>query len=165
MAKRQVFFSFHFANDVWRASQVRNMGVIEGNSPVSDNEWEEVKKNGDAGIEKWIDEQLQYRSCAIVLIGNQTATRPWVRHEIKRAWALNKGVVGIYIHNLKNQGGLQTSKGGNPFATFTFGQGKTFDQVVKAYDPPHTTSTDTYAYIKENIDSWAEEAIKIREKY
>jgi len=26
---RNVFFSFHFNNDAWRASQVRNMGVIE----------------------------------------------------------------------------------------------------------------------------------------
>ena len=28
MAKRQVFFSFHYSNDSWRASQVRNMGRV-----------------------------------------------------------------------------------------------------------------------------------------
>jgi hypothetical protein len=39
---RKAFFSFHFKNDVIRASQVRNMGVLEGNEPVSDNSWETV---------------------------------------------------------------------------------------------------------------------------
>ncbi len=37
MPKRQVFFSFHYEADAWRAAQVRNMGVVEGNEPVSDN--------------------------------------------------------------------------------------------------------------------------------
>jgi hypothetical protein len=30
MAHR-VFFSFHYKPDCWRASQVRNMGVVDGN--------------------------------------------------------------------------------------------------------------------------------------
>lgn len=53
---RRVFFSFHFDNDAWQAGQVRNMGTLEGNEPVSDNDWEEVKKGGDAAIEKWIED-------------------------------------------------------------------------------------------------------------
>ncbi len=32
MIKRQVFYSFHFKNYSWRAGQVRNIGVVEGNS-------------------------------------------------------------------------------------------------------------------------------------
>lgn len=30
---RKVFFSFHYQPDNWRVSQVRNIGVIEGNQP------------------------------------------------------------------------------------------------------------------------------------
>ena len=63
---RKVFFSFHFKNDCWRTGQVRNIGKIEGNKPVSDNDWEEVKKKGDSEIEKWIDGQLKGKSCTIV---------------------------------------------------------------------------------------------------
>ena len=37
MGKR-VFFSFHYNNDNWRVQQIRNMGKVEGNSPVSSNE-------------------------------------------------------------------------------------------------------------------------------
>ena len=55
MAKRQVFYSFHFRNDCWRAGQVKNMGVIDGNTPVSANEWEEVKRKGKGAIERWIN--------------------------------------------------------------------------------------------------------------
>ena len=42
MTKRQVFFSFHYNRDSWRASQVRNMGKVDGNSTFSDNDWEEI---------------------------------------------------------------------------------------------------------------------------
>jgi len=52
MAKRQVFYSFHYKNDNWRVWQVRKMGVIEGNEPVSSNDWEEVKKKGEDSIKK-----------------------------------------------------------------------------------------------------------------
>lgn len=34
MAKRQVFYSFHFDNDVMRVQQVRNIGAIEGNEHI-----------------------------------------------------------------------------------------------------------------------------------
>lgn len=44
MAKRQVFFSFEYNKDSWRASQVRNMGKVDNSSTFSDNDWEEVKK-------------------------------------------------------------------------------------------------------------------------
>src|SRR4029077_17596785 len=99
---RKAFYSFHYDEDNWRASQVRNMGVIEGNVPVSDNDWEAVKKGGDKAIEKWIAEQLSGKSCAVVLVGAQTSERKWVIHEIQEAWNAKKGVVGVRIHNLKN---------------------------------------------------------------
>lgn len=75
MAKHQVFYSFHFANDAWRAGQVRNMGVLEGNSPVSSNKWEEVKREGNNSIKRWINNNMDYRSCVIVLIGSETSKR------------------------------------------------------------------------------------------
>ena len=70
---RRVFYSFHYKPDNWRASQVRNMGVIEGNQAVADNDWETVTKGGDAAIKKWIDDQMVGRSCVVVLIGSAAA--------------------------------------------------------------------------------------------
>ena len=100
---RKVFFSFCFDDDHWRASQIRNMGALEGNVPCSDNDWEAVKRGGDAAIKRWIAGQLNGKSCAVVLVGARTANRPWVIHEIEEAWNAGKGVVGIRIHNLKDR--------------------------------------------------------------
>ena len=59
MAKRQVFFSFEYNKDAWRASQVRNMGKVDNSSTFSDNDWEEVKEKTDAKIREWIDNQIR----------------------------------------------------------------------------------------------------------
>ena len=103
MAKRQVFFSFEYLKDNWRAGQVRNMGKVSQSSTFSDNDWEEVKYKSDAKIKEWIDLQLSMRSCLVVLIGSTTSTRKWVKYEIQKAYELNKGIVGIYVHNLKDK--------------------------------------------------------------
>lgn len=55
---RRGFYSFHYKPDNWGASQVRNMGVIEANRPVTDDEWETIKRGGDSAIENWINEQM-----------------------------------------------------------------------------------------------------------
>ena len=83
---RRTFYSFHYKPDNWRAAQVRNMGVVEGNVPVSDNDWEKVTKRGDKAIQDWIQDQLKGRSCTIVLIGEKTAGRKWIKYEIRESW-------------------------------------------------------------------------------
>jgi hypothetical protein len=160
---RRVFYSFHYKPDNWRASQVRNMGVVEGNRPCSDNDWETITKGGDDKIKKWIADQLDGKSCVVVLIGANTAGRKWIDHEIIKGWNDKKGVVGIYIHNLKNSNEEQTSKGANPFASIRYGDtGKMLSSIVKAYDPPYSYSKNVYDYIKSNLDAWVEEATSIR---
>lgn len=160
---RSAFFSFHFKQDSWRASQIRNIGAIEGNSPVTDNDWEEIKKSGDKAVENWINKQLKNRSCTVVLVGENTAGRKWINYEIKESWELGKGIVGIHIHNIKNKDGEPSNKGRNPFDEFKLGD-KKLSNIVKSYDPPYKTSTNVYDYIKENITNWVEEAIDIRKK-
>ncbi len=158
MAKRQIFYSFHYDNDVFRVQQIRNMGALEENKPVSANEWETVKKGGDGAIEKWIEDNMKYRSCVVVLVGSETANRKWVKHEIKKAWSEGKGVVGIYIHNLKCPQNGTCSIGTNPFDQFTV-NGVKMSSLVKCYNPK---STDAYNDIKSNIENWIEEAINNR---
>jgi len=163
---RRVFYSFHYVPDNWRASQIRNIGVVEGNKPATDNDWEAVKKGGDKAIQKWIDDQLDGRSSAVVLIGKETAKRKWIDYEIHSAWNSGKGVLGIYIHNLKDAAQKQTTKGTNPFTHITMKRdNKSLSSIVKAYDPPYSDSTQAYKYISDNLSTWIEEAIRIRDNY
>ena len=164
MVKRRTFFSFHYKPDNWRAGQVRNIGAIEGNEPVSDNQWENVTRGGDAAIQTWIDGQMYGKSCVIVLIGSQTSGRKWINYEIGKAWDDGKGLLGIYIHNLKDANGDQLQEGANPFYRLSV-NGKRLSNIVKAYDPPYKRSTNVYAHIEENIADWVEEAIRIRGTY
>jgi len=161
---RRVFYSFHYKPDAWRTSQVRNIGKIEGNKSASDNDWETITKGGDDAIKKWIDGQLDGRSCTIVLIGSETAGRKWIKYEIEKSWNDKKGVLGIYIHNLKDSNGNQSTKGNNPFADFTVNSSQ-LSTIVKAYDPPYSDSKDVYNYISDNIEKWIEDAITIHVKY
>ncbi len=89
MAK-SVFYSFHYDRDAWRVQQIIQMGALEGQPILNAQQWEEVKRKGDAAIEKWIADQMAYKSAVVVLIGAQTASRPWVRHEIAYAWDNHK---------------------------------------------------------------------------
>ena len=159
---RSAFYSFHYTPDCWRASQVRNMGVIDGNKPASDNDWEQVTRRGDQAIQNWIEGQLNGRSCAIVLIGQNTAARKWINYEISTAWNQNKGVLGVYVHRLRDASGYQCNKGGNPFDHVTFtSSGRPLSTVVQTYDTPYD-SKEAYGYIQSNLSAWIEEAIRIR---
>lgn len=163
--KRRIFFSFHYKPDNWRAAQVRNMGVVEGNRPATDNDWESVTQGGDSAIKKWIDDQMFGKSCAVVLIGSQTSGRKWIKYEIEKAWSDGRGLVGIHIHGLKNSLGNQSTKGANPFYNTFTGDGKRLSNIVNNYDTPYKSSTYVYDYIKDNISDWVEEAISIRNSY
>ena len=56
-------------------------GVIEGNRPATDNDWEVVKRGGDTAIARWIRDQMKGKSCTIVLVGTNTAGRKWINYE------------------------------------------------------------------------------------
>lgn len=158
---RKVFTSFHYVPDNWRASQIRNMGKIEGNSVATTNKWEEVTNGGNKAIEKWIDDNMSGKSCVVVFVGEKTAGRKWIDYEIKKAWEEGRGIFGIFVHNLKDSNGNQANKGKNPFDEFTLGD-KSLSSIVKCYNPPYTNSKNVYDYINTNIENWIEEAIEIR---
>lgn len=115
---RQVFFSFHHARDSWRANQVRNSWVTKDTAAGfwDAAEWEKVKKTDVNSVHRWIDKQMDGTSVTVVLIGAETSTRPHVDYEIAKSYELGKGVLGVRIHNLKNQAGAVDFAGADPFA-------------------------------------------------
>lgn len=159
MAKRQIFYSFHFDNDVFRVQQIRNIGALEENKPVSPNEWEQIKRGGDPAIKRWIEDNLKYKNCLVALIGQETYKRPWVLYEIKKAWDDGKAVLGIYIHNINCMKTGKCSQGLNPFDYVSSQYGNKLSSLVTCYNPP---AYDAYNHIKNNLESWVETAIANR---
>lgn len=159
---RKVFYSFHYQFDSWRASTIRNIGVVESNQPASDNKWEEVRRGGEAAIKRWIDGQLQGRTCTIVLVGAKTANRPWIRYEIEQSWNTGKGLFGIRVHKLLDHNQQRSVAGDNPFDRLEFNDGKKLSAIARIYDPPGTTSSAAYKHISDNLSGWIEAAIAAR---
>jgi MTH538 TIR-like domain (DUF1863) len=164
---RKIFFSFHYERDAWRAGQVRNCNIVAGAGEVAGEDeygfidavdWESIKKKGDAAVEKWIDDQLKYTSVTVVLVGAETASRDWVRHEIVKSWNRGNGIVVIRIHNIKDQQKKTDMAGSNPLDAFKLPDGTILSSICKTYDWVVDNG-------RENLGKWADDAAKIRSKY
>ena len=120
---RRVFFSFDW-DDVWRVNQVRNSWVAKGSYTaagfVDSAEIETLKRNTSTAIKRWIDDQMHGTSVTCVLIGQQTADSRWVRYEIEQSIEKQNGLIGIFIHNVKDMYGYTSRKGVDPFSRSPF---------------------------------------------
>lgn len=157
---RRTFFSFHYENDVWRANIVRNSWVTkpdrEAAGFVDAAAFEEVKKGGDAAIKKWIDGQLSDTSVTVVLIGYDTSNREYVKYELEQSWKRGNGILGIYIHKVKDKNGNTSTAGSNSFGpifTSADDDKKYFFERFITYD---WVDNDGY----NNLGGWIEEAAK-----
>ena len=155
---RRVFFSFHYENDAWRVQNVMNSQVVdsgyEKNRFLTAQDWETVKRRGDDSIKRWIEEQMRGASVLCVLIGSQTASRRWVKFEMEHAKSEGMGLLGVFIHQIKDQNGETSSKGLNPFETvlgFSPPSGELSYPCASYYD---WDSHDG----RENIGAWIEKA-------
>jgi hypothetical protein len=157
---RQTFFSFHYERDVWRAGQVRNCNLLPSEDQhgfIDSVDWESIKRQGDDAIKRWIMQQLNYTTVTVVLIGAETAGRPWVQHEIIQSWNRGNGLVGVRIHNIKDQHQATDVAGANPFDPFELPDGTLLSSVCKTYDWVLDSGRD-------NLGKWCEEAILLRAK-
>jgi MTH538 TIR-like domain (DUF1863) len=157
---RRVFFSFHYENDVWRANIVRNSWVTKPSSEkvgfIDKADFEEVKKGGDTAIKRWIDNQLLGTSVTVVLIGSETSNREYVKYELQKSYERGNGILGIYIHNIKDSNGNKSLKGSNTFGEI--GIDRNGESVYLSVNYP------TYDWIEDNgylnLGLWVEAAAK-----
>ena len=112
---RNVFYSFHYGNDINRVMVVRHRWVTYGNQTVSGiidhAEFMELQQKGNDAIYKWIDEQLLGTSATVVLIGAETLERPFVKYEICQSLNRGNAIVGVYINRIGNLYDGKTSRG------------------------------------------------------
>ena len=113
---RRVFFSFHYDNDINRSMTVRNSWVTQGKEAagfVDKAAFEQAKRQGDAAVHRWIDNQLEGTSVTVVLIGSETLNRPFVQYEIWKSLQRGNAVIGVHINGIKDMRTLMTAAKGN----------------------------------------------------
>jgi hypothetical protein len=105
-------------------------------------------------------------SCLVVLIGEDTAEREWIKYEIKKAWDDRKGVLGIYIHNIKcvrevrHGGSGYCCQGSNPFDYVSLDNGQKLSSHVYCFNPK---ANDAYNDIANSLEYVIEQAISYRQ--
>lgn len=161
---RNVFYSFHYGNDVMRAMVVRNQWVTKGGQKISGiidkAEFEKVKRNGDAAVKKWIDSQLLGTTVTIVLIGEETLERDFVKYEIMKSIERKNAILGVHISGIKDAKTGLTSKKGNIHTIIGYVNGMPiyFDKIC----------FDIYDYMTdngyENLGFWVEMAAQFMGK-
>ena len=144
-------------------SQIRNSWVTQGNTTAGfwdDASWESVKRQGEQAIQSWINNEMKGTSVTVVLIGAETYNRKYVLYEIQKSYEEGKGLLGIYIHNMKNQNGYSDNKGQDPFSQID----NLRDEYFCSLYPLKNNIWKTYDWIFDdgykNIGTWIEQAAK-----
>lgn len=128
--------------------------------PKTSQDWESVKRKGDQGIKNWITKQMKNKKAVVVMVGAQTASRPWVRHEIAYDWDNYEPLVGVRIQGSADSSGRADSCGNKPFKVVRLKGGRTVADFVELYSPSGWNSQAVYAGIKRNLSSWLDDAYK-----
>lgn len=154
---KRVFFSFDY-DDVFRVNQIRNSWVTQGNEAagfVDKADFEKVQRQGKQAIKNWIDKQLKGTSVTCVLIGEYTYLSEWVKYEIVQSIEKRNGLIGIYMHNQKDQNGKTGVQGENPFTKppINFRTGGEVYPCCSVYDWVNNNGYD-------NFGAWVEHAIR-----
>ncbi len=162
---RKVFFSFHYENDINRSMVVRNSWVTQGKEAagfIDKAEFEQIKRQGERAVCKWIDEQLDGTSVTVVLIGSETLDRPFVQYEIRESVNLGHAVIGVHINKIKDMTTLHTNRKGNTHTIIGHdndsGKAVYFDEIADGI----------YDYVEQdgyhNLGEWIEKAAQAHGK-
>ncbi len=114
---RRVYFAFHFERDIWRANIVRNCNVVLGCDDAGffdHSEYEEAKRKSPEAIRRLIRQRISGTSVTVVLIGQDTWLRDWVRFEVEESLKNNNGLVGVHIHTIPDPRTKETTLPGYP---------------------------------------------------
>jgi hypothetical protein len=152
----RVFFIFDYGRDRWKAEQIHDHLVSKLNQQAcglaAEPEWEKMEENGEEAIKEWINWGLNSSIVTIVLFSSETSKLKYIDYAIEQSFKRKKGLVGIDVHNMKNDVGDKDSEGKNPFKKFYVKKGKEKIYLKRIFP--------TYEWINDlgynNINEWVE---------
>ena len=128
--------------------------------------WEAVHRKGDTVVKNWINRELIGTGVTVILIGQYTAQRRFVRYEIEQSYKRGNGLLGIYIHGIKNVKGHTSLRGRNPMDDIVVVQDdpwlgllgvKSEQRLSEIFQTYNWTQDDG----RENMPQWIENAARI----
>lgn len=158
MAIKKVFLCYQ-PNDSFRASKIEKMKNFEQPVVFVDEDWKVIDKQSDLEIQNWVHKQLEESDCLAVLIGEETAKKKWINYAIKQAYALDKGIVGIFGHRLLDEEGDPSERGEDPFHYVDL-NGIKFSRFVQRFESEHVTERYVYHDIRRNFTQLIEHALQ-----
>lgn len=103
----RVFFTFHYEQDFWRATQVRDVWVRQGGEALGIWEppiWHEVV-SGKVSPVTLIDQALAQADVTAALISGSVSSQDYVQYAIKESHKRGKGLLAIYVYKIQDQQG------------------------------------------------------------
>ncbi len=120
---RYAFFSFAY-EDVrnFKANVVRRSWFLNhsANTFIDGSIWETEITKSPSEIKALIEDGLYQTSVTAVLIGDNTASRRWVKYEIVKSFERGNGILGIHINRIRDKFQNISSKGLNPLDRLGF---------------------------------------------
>jgi hypothetical protein len=116
----KAFFCFDHRLDIQRARRVKNCWETRGGRASGfpkPEVWKKLAQKGEPAYLRWIENQVASADVCVVLIGSETNADTGVRHAMRLAHRLQKGLLGIYVHQIRGAFGEKQVKGKNPFET------------------------------------------------
>jgi hypothetical protein len=157
MVSIPIFFLFDFAEDLWRASVVRNRWVPDpslAGGGFWDGRFFTDPAPTNEELQRFVDQQIERAQLTVVLIGTRTAECPHVQYAIRRSVELGRGLLGIYVDQCRNRYGRTGARGRNPFDEVIVvrdGREESLAESVPVYD---WVDDDGFA----NLPDWIDQA-------
>lgn len=157
---RRVYFAFHYQADIFRVNVVRNHDVtkegIDQAGFYDGSLWEKAQKTDPASLKRLINGGLENSSVTCVLVGGETASRPWVKYELEQSVARGNGLLAIKINWVKGVDGQYGVAGPNPLDSLVVQSAGRAVWASSVYATRDWILEDGY----KNFGTWVEDAAK-----
>ena len=118
-----VFIAYNDETDSTRANHVRKQllasgtYLVEGYSPFTS--WSKTR-NGSSlqDLKTEFDKQLACASVAVILVGENSATNPWIRYAIEQSYVNDKALFVLDISQIPDEHGETCTPDINPLERF-----------------------------------------------
>ena len=158
MSVRKILLCYQ-PKDSFRATKIKKMKNFEQSVVFAEEDWPTVANHSETEIQEWVDQQVEDSDCLVVLIGEETAKKQWMNYSIKRAYELNKGIVGIFVHRLLDEEGDPSERGDDPFHYLDL-NGIKFSRFIQRFESKHVTERYVYHDIRRNLPQLIERALE-----